>query len=354
MDVSTHIPIWITVLLMLTASSEQQPDNFNTSFEVRPGRIILGGVGQTNWMSLTCLHHGTQHGDLTTRAMEIGKTVDDRRIKMATLQHGDAGPHIVDAAIRKRASSSGTITDRGGYMYISLYQLRCDDQGVYYCKSNSSYNTTIVLYHNVTVTATAHIPYMRLTPSGSRYHVGLDLHIKCSGRVGSQFNSSLWRWEWRSAGESTRWTEYPHKERIRHESPTEDPVSKCELQAASTLIHTITSLDDCRQIRCSVGDAKYSDEVTLRLESPDGDPRLQGDKSTLLLDCVRVLLLLTSALGVTTIMYLTWRRRRALRQDAAMSRRLRSQETGGVQFISSPSVHAYGDSHKPPLPDSNI
>ncbi|XP_046571476.1 uncharacterized protein LOC124279684 [Haliotis rubra] len=313
-------------------------------------------MGPTSRMGLTCLHHGIQHGGLTTQGMEVGKTVDNRRIQMATLRRGDTSPHIVDDSIRKRASSSGIITDRGGYMYISLYQLRCDDQGMYYCKSNFTNNTTIVLYHNVTVTATAHIPYMRVTPSGSRHSVGLDLHIRCSGRVGSQFNSSLWRWEWRSAGESRSWTEYPHKERISYERPTEDPVSKCELQAASTLTHTITDLDDCRRIRCSVGDVKYSDEVTIRLDSPDGEPSLHGDKSTLLVYCVSVFLLLATALCLTATMYLTWRRRRARRQDAVEPRRSRSQETGGLQFISFPSVDAdmYGDSLKPPLPDSNI
>ncbi|XP_071109391.1 uncharacterized protein [Haliotis cracherodii] len=290
--------------------------------------------------------------------MEVGKILDNKRKKMVTLRHGDRRPQIVDS-IRKRASSSGIITGVGGSIHISLYQLMCDDRGTYYCRSNSTHNRTNVLYRNVTVTATPHIPYMRVTPRGSRYHTGLDLHISCSGRVGSQFNSSFWRWEWRSANESNSWTDYPHLERIRHERPSQDPVSKCELQAASTLTHTITDLDDCRRIRCSIGVAKYSDEVTIRLLdtlhqcSQDGQPSLHHATLTLLVCTVSSLLV--TGLGVTALLCLTLRRRRSKLQDAVVARYTGPQETG-LQFISYPSVDTamYGDSLKAPVSDSII
>ncbi|XP_071094760.1 uncharacterized protein [Haliotis cracherodii] len=116
------------------------------------------------------------------------------------------------------------------------------------------------------------------SPDRVSYDSGQMISFRCTGRIGNQFNvnnlQNLWTWEWRSIDNVfTSWTRYPNEQNITYEPPT--PMSGsggCQYNGASTLIHTVSNLDNGRQFRCSVISEDYSDNKTVLVvgQQPQG------------------------------------------------------------------------------------
>ncbi|XP_046549395.1 uncharacterized protein LOC124259319 isoform X7 [Haliotis rubra] len=104
------------------------------------------------------------------------------------------------------------------------------------------------------------------TPDRVQYDDGQLLSMRCTGRIGNQFDENnlqnLWTWEWRSGNnEFASWTRYPNNQNITYDRPTS--VAECQYTGASTLVHTVSNLDNGRQFRCSVISEEYSANKTV-------------------------------------------------------------------------------------------
>ncbi|XP_046572221.1 uncharacterized protein LOC124280357 [Haliotis rubra] len=81
------------------------------------------------------------------------------------------------------------------------------------------------------------------TPDRIQYDYGQLLSIRCTGRIGNQFDENnlqnLWTWEWRSVNsEFSSWTRYPNDQNITYDRPTSVAESGYSMHVSKTTTET--------------------------------------------------------------------------------------------------------------------
>ncbi|XP_046556151.1 mucin-2-like isoform X8 [Haliotis rubra] len=238
------------------------------SLTASPNQITVGGSNPTSQLTLSCRPDAP--GITTVYYIEIGKkssTGSDQPIIQMTNTYTSV--QVVDTSLQQRITASGSISGATGNIQFILTDLRCDDAAsTYYCKtlylagSGGSDEATT----NITARTYPEQIEMFPTPDRVQYDDGQLLSIRCTGRIGNQFDENnlqnLWTWEWRSVdAEFASWTRYPNDQNITYEPPTSS--AECQYTGASTLVHTVSNLDNGRQFRCSVISADYSANKTV-------------------------------------------------------------------------------------------
>ncbi|XP_046556154.1 uncharacterized protein LOC124265412 isoform X10 [Haliotis rubra] len=238
------------------------------SLTASPSQITIGGSNPTSQLTVSCRPDAP--GITTVFNIEIGKKsspgFDQPIIRMTNT---DSSVQVVDISLQPRMTASGSISGATGSIQIILTDLRCvDAASTYYC--STSYLTGSAGSDEATtnITARSYPEQIEMFPTPDRvqYDGGQLLSIRCTGRIGNQFDENnlqnLWTWEWRSVNnEFTTWTRYPNDQNITYDRPT--PSGVCQYTGASTLVHTVSNLDNGRQFRCSVLSADYSANKTL-------------------------------------------------------------------------------------------
>ncbi|XP_046556144.1 mucin-5AC-like isoform X2 [Haliotis rubra] len=238
------------------------------SLTASPSQITIGGSNPTSQLTVSCRPDAP--GITTVFTMEIGKKsspgFDQPIIRMTNT---DSSVQVVDISLQPRMTASGSISGATSSIQFILTDLRCvDAASTYYC--TTSYLTGSAGSDEATTNITARTYPEQIemfpTPDRVQYDDGQLLSIRCTGRIGNQFDENnlqnLWTWEWRSVdAEFASWTRYPNDQNITYEPPTSS--AECQYTGASTLVHTVSNLDNGRQFRCSVISADYSANKTV-------------------------------------------------------------------------------------------
>ncbi|XP_046546759.1 uncharacterized protein LOC124256835, partial [Haliotis rubra] len=238
------------------------------SLTASPSQITIGGRNPTSQLTVGCRPNAP--GITTVYGMEIGKkssTGTDHTIIRMT--NTDSSVQVVDTGLQQRMTASGSISGATGNIQFILTDLRCADAAsTYYCKTLHLVGTDGNDEATINITAGTYPEQIEMFPTPDRiqYDYGQLLSIRCTGRIGNQFDENnlqnLWTWEWRSVNsEFTTWTRYPNDQNITYDRPTS--VAECQYTGASTLVHTVSYLDSGRQFRCSVLSADYSANKTV-------------------------------------------------------------------------------------------
>ncbi|XP_046546701.1 uncharacterized protein LOC124256786 [Haliotis rubra] len=253
-----HLLIFMTFLTGTTGAS----------LTASPSQITIGGSNPTSQLTVSCRPDAP--GITTLYNIVIGKK-SSTGSNQPIIQMGitDTSVTVVDTSLQQRITASGSISGGTGSIQFILTDLRCADAAsTYYCKT--SYFTTTAGSDETTtsVTARTYPEQIEMFPSPDRvqYDDGQLLSIRCTGRIGNQFDENnlqnLWTWEWRSVNnEFTTWIRYPNDQNITYDPPT--LAADCQYTGASTLVHTVSKLDNGRQFRCSVLSAGYSANKTV-------------------------------------------------------------------------------------------
>ncbi|XP_071095802.1 uncharacterized protein [Haliotis cracherodii] len=254
-----------------------------------PTQITIGGSNPTSQLTVSC--SPDVPGITQLFNMEIGQkssTGSHQAIIRMTIR--DSSVQVVDTSLQQRMTASGSITGATGSIQFILTDLRCTDAAsTYYCStlytagSSGSDETTT----NITARTYPEQIQMFPTPDRVSYDNGQLISFRCTGRIGNQFDvnnlQNLWTWEWRSIdNEFTSWTRYPNDQNITYDPPSPVPGSgACQYNGASTLLHTVSNLDDGRQFRCSVINEDYGDNKTVLVvgQQPPG-PTSRPETST--------------------------------------------------------------------------
>ncbi|XP_071095793.1 uncharacterized protein [Haliotis cracherodii] len=236
-----------------------------------PTQITIGGSSPTSQLTVSCSPDAP--GITQVFNIEIGKRSSTGSNQPIIRMINTGSPvQVVDPGLQQRMTASGSITGATGSIQFTLTDLRCTDAAsTYYCSTlylagsaGSDGATT-----NIKARTYPENVEMFSTPDRVTYDEGQLISFRCTGRIGNQFDvnnlQNLWRWEWRSIdNEFTSWTRYPNDQNITYEPPT--PVSGsggCQYTGTSTLLHTVTDLDNGRQFRCSVINEDYNDNKTV-------------------------------------------------------------------------------------------
>ncbi|XP_046548456.1 uncharacterized protein LOC124258403 [Haliotis rubra] len=233
-----------------------------------PAQITIWGGNPTSQLTVGCTPNAP--GITKVFNIEIGKkSSTGSNQPIIQLANDDSSVQVVDTSLQQRLTASGSISGATGSIQFILTDLRCADAAsTYYCStlyltgsSGSDEATT-----NITARTYPEQIEMFPTPDRVQYDDGEVLSIRCTGRIGNQFNENnlqnLWTWEWRYIdNEFASWTRYPNDQNITYDTPTSS--AECQYTGASTLVHTVSNLDNGRQFRCSVVSADYSANKTV-------------------------------------------------------------------------------------------
>ncbi|XP_048254371.1 uncharacterized protein LOC124132868 isoform X2 [Haliotis rufescens] len=232
-----------------------------------PAQITIGGSSPTSQLTVRCSPDAPWITQVFN--IQIGKkyTTTDPDQLIIQVSSGDSSVTVVDTSLQQRMTASGSITGATGSIQFILTDLRCTDAAsTYYCKT--SYLAGSAGSGNdegtANITARTYPEQMEMFPTPDRvsYDNGQMISFRCTGRIGNQFDDNnllnLWTWEF------TSWTRYPNDQNITYDPPT--PVSGsggCQYTGASTLVHTVSDLDNGRQFRCFVLSGDKSDNKTV-------------------------------------------------------------------------------------------
>ncbi|XP_046338884.2 uncharacterized protein LOC124120181 isoform X2 [Haliotis rufescens] len=263
---------WICLSVCIITAFVLEPAT-GARLTTSPTQITIGGSNPTSELTVSCTPDA--NGITELYSIEIGRkpsTGDNQPI--IRMSNTGSSVTVVDTSLQQRISTSGSITGATGNIQFILTDLRCTDAAsTYYC-------STLYLAGSIgsdeTPTNITAITYpeqieMFPTPDRATYDNGQLISFRCTGRMGNQFDvnnlQSLWTWEWRSIdNEFASWTRYPNDQNITYETPTPVSVSGgCQYNGASTLLHTVSNLDNGRQFRCSVINEDYSTNKTVFL-----------------------------------------------------------------------------------------
>ncbi|XP_067677312.1 uncharacterized protein [Haliotis asinina] len=229
--------------------------------------------------------------------MEIGKkSSSGTKQAIIRMTNTDSSVQVVDTSLQQRMTASGSISGGTGSIQFILTDLRCADAAsTYYCITLYSTDTTGSDEATTNITARTYPEQIEMFPSPDRflYDDGQLISFRCIGRIGNLFDENnlqnLWAWEWRYIdNEFNSWTRYPDDQSITYDLPTLS--TECQYTGASTLVHTISNLDNGRQFRCSVLSADFSANRTVYVlgqtpiatpSPPDTCPREQNQKSSI-------------------------------------------------------------------------
>ncbi|XP_048254359.1 uncharacterized protein LOC124148009 isoform X3 [Haliotis rufescens] len=241
-----------------------------------PTQITIGGSGPTSQLTVRCSPDAP--GITQVYSIEIGKkSSTGSNLPVIRMGSTDSSVQVVDTGLQQRMTASGSITGATGSIQFILTDLRCTDAAsTYYCSTLYLAGTAGSDETTTNITARTYPEQIEMfpTPDSVSYDNGQLISFRCTGRIGNQFDNNnlqnLWTWEWRSIdNEFTSWTRYPNDQNITYEPPTPVSVSGgCQYNGASTLLHTVSNLDNGRQFRCSVINEDYSDNKTVLVIEP--------------------------------------------------------------------------------------
>ncbi|XP_046546707.1 uncharacterized protein LOC124256795 isoform X2 [Haliotis rubra] len=174
-------------------------------------------------------------------------------------------------------TASGSISGATGTIQFILTDLRCADAAsTYYCETLYLTGSAGTDEATANITARTYPEQIEMysTPDRAEYDNGQLISIRCTGRIGNQFDENnlqnLWTWERLSTdNESTSWTRYPNSSNITYDTPA--PVSgsgDCQYTGETTLVHTVSDDDNGIQFRCSVIATDYSANKTVFVRGP--------------------------------------------------------------------------------------
>ncbi|XP_046546700.1 uncharacterized protein LOC124256784 [Haliotis rubra] len=233
-----------------------------------PSQITIGGSNPTSQLTVSCSPNAP--GITQVFTIVIGKkssTGPDQPIIEMT--NTVSSVQVVDTSLQQRMTASGSISGATSNIQFILTDLRCADAAsTYYCKTLYLAGSAGNDETTANITARTYPEQIEMFPSPDRvqYDDGQLLSIRCTGRIGNQFDENnlqnLWTWEWRSVNnEFASWARYPNDQNITYDSPTSS--AECQYTGATTLVHTVSNLDNGRQFRCSVLSADYSANKTV-------------------------------------------------------------------------------------------
>ncbi|XP_071095804.1 uncharacterized protein [Haliotis cracherodii] len=236
-----------------------------------PTQITIGGSNPTSQLTISCSPDAPGITQLFN--IEIGKkSSTGSHQAIIRMTNTDSSVQVVDTSLQQRMTVSGSITGATGSSQFILTDLRCTDAAsTYYCTTQYLAGSSGSDEATTNITARSYPEQIEMFPTPDRvsYDNGQLISFRCTGRIGNQFNvnnlQNLWTWEWLSIdNEFASWTRYPNDQNITYDPPTPVPGSGgCQYTGASTLLHTVTDLDDGRQFRCSVINEDYSDNKTV-------------------------------------------------------------------------------------------
>ncbi|XP_046556714.1 uncharacterized protein LOC124265905 [Haliotis rubra] len=238
------------------------------SLTVSQRQITIGSSNPTSQLTARCSPNAP--GITQVFTIEIGKkssTGSDQPI--IRLTNTDTSVQVVDTRLQQRMTASGFISGATGYIQFILTDLICADAAsTYYCTTSYMAGSARNDETTVSITARTYPEQIEMfpTPVSLRYDEGQLLSMRCTGRIGNQFDENnlqnLWTWQWRSVdNEFTTWTSYLNDQNITYDSPLSS--DECQYTGASTLVHTVSDEDNGRQFRCSVLNEDYSANKTV-------------------------------------------------------------------------------------------
>ncbi|XP_067660338.1 uncharacterized protein [Haliotis asinina] len=261
---------------MFHVTIKEPNESFLTS---SPSQITIGGGSPTSQLTVSCRPDAP--GITQVLTLEIGKkSSSGSNQPIIRMSNTDSLVQVVDTSLQQRMTASGSISGATGSIQFVLTDLRCDDAAsTYYCTTLYLTDTSGSDETTANITARTYPEQIEMfpTPDRTQYDDGQLISFRCTGRIGNQFDENnlqnLWTWEWRSIdNEFSSWTRYTNNQNITYDRPT--PSVECQYTGASTLVHTISNLDNGRQFRCSVIAAVYSANKTvyIRDQTPIATP----------------------------------------------------------------------------------
>ncbi|XP_067676327.1 uncharacterized protein [Haliotis asinina] len=265
---------WICLSVCIITAFVLEPAT-EARLTTSPTQITIGGSNPTSQLTVRCMPDAP--GITQVFNMEIGKkSSTGSNQPMIRITNTDSSVQVVDTSLQQRLTPSGSISGSTSNIQFILTDLRCADAAsTYYCitfylAGSSGTDETVA-----NITARTYPEQIAIFPSPDRvqYDDGQPVSFRCTGRIGNQFDENnlqnLWTWEWRSIdNEFSSWTRYPNEQNITYDLPT--PSTECQYTGASTLVHTVSNLDNGRQFRCSVVNSDYSANKTVYVVGQGG------------------------------------------------------------------------------------
>ncbi|XP_067677275.1 uncharacterized protein [Haliotis asinina] len=244
------------------------PGTTGASLTTSPSQIKIGGSNPTPQLIVTCRPDAP--GITQVFNIQIGKkSASGTKQAILEMTNTDSSVQVVDTSLQQRMTASGSISGAARSIQFFLTDLRCADAAsTYYCTTLYLTDTSGSDESTTNITARTYPEQIEMFPSPDRvkYDDGQLISFRCTGRIGNQFDEDslqkLWTWEWRSTdNEFSSWTRYPDNQNITYDTPISS--TECQYAGASTLVHSISKLDNGRQFRCSVISANYGANKTV-------------------------------------------------------------------------------------------